>query len=547
MKKGQINVGYKPRRIAYNNSEKLVGSAERYSTIGYDAIVAYAAKAAAVPDSSIEMAMEALFDAMNYFVLNGHSVQIPNLGTFSLSVRAKSASDAADFSANFSSKLKNIAINFLPDTTLKQMIANTAILTSVESDNYVPQGVCAITAMLFKKNMVSLPVNAGLPYALVNVTSMLFKGSRLTADYLAAVPLTIVIADADGTEHSVSLGAGYLSYRYDEMTADIKKVLASYPNAAYLKSLVVKDANNTTLIERQFAALPATPVISAITVDSNPVANGGTVGYVEGQVSRIQVFGAHLSDATVIKVGNTVETPSMIADDYMVLSYMPSATGNAPISVKSATSEASVYNLSFGAAGGTVVTTVTANGDALNNGGTTNITAGSNYNVQVAGQGLDELTTANFILPQGTTIQISNQSATLIQAVIQNAQAGDFKIRVDGTDIFTAALVAVVPTVAVTGYKLSADGATQQLSTAIQANAADGSFSCILVGSELDDLSTASFSGDGVSNLDYTPATATLTGEVSSAGQKSIVIQDNDTTIATLKVYWSGNNDDGQN
>ena len=91
MKKGQLNINYKGRRIAFNNQEKLVGSTDRYSTIDYQSIVQYAAKAAAVPESSVEMAMEAIFDAVNYFVLNGHSVQIPNLGTFSFGVRAKSA------------------------------------------------------------------------------------------------------------------------------------------------------------------------------------------------------------------------------------------------------------------------------------------------------------------------------------------------------------------------------------------------------------------------------------------------------------------------
>ena len=88
MKKGQINIKYTPRNIAFLNKEALVGLADRYSTIEYSATIAYAAKAAAVPDLSIEMAMEAIFDAMNYFVLNGHSVQIPNLGTFSIGVRA---------------------------------------------------------------------------------------------------------------------------------------------------------------------------------------------------------------------------------------------------------------------------------------------------------------------------------------------------------------------------------------------------------------------------------------------------------------------------
>ena len=35
MKKGQLNIKYKPRRIAFNNTEKLVGTTDRYSTIDY--------------------------------------------------------------------------------------------------------------------------------------------------------------------------------------------------------------------------------------------------------------------------------------------------------------------------------------------------------------------------------------------------------------------------------------------------------------------------------------------------------------------------------
>ena len=91
MEKGQINIDYKKRRIAYNDTEMLVGQAVRFSTISYESIIAYASKAANVPESSITMSMEALYDAMNFFVLNGHSVKIPNLGTFYLSVRVKSA------------------------------------------------------------------------------------------------------------------------------------------------------------------------------------------------------------------------------------------------------------------------------------------------------------------------------------------------------------------------------------------------------------------------------------------------------------------------
>lgn len=132
MEKGQINIGYKRRRIAYNNTEMLVGQSDRYSTIPYASVISYAAQAANVSEASIVLSMEALFDAMNYFVLNGQSVKIPNLGTFYLSVRVKSAATKEEFIANFAQNLRNVSIRFLPAPELKDKIAATTINTLVE-------------------------------------------------------------------------------------------------------------------------------------------------------------------------------------------------------------------------------------------------------------------------------------------------------------------------------------------------------------------------------------------------------------------------------
>lgn len=54
-------------------------------------ITYYAAKAAHVPESTIKLAEEALFDAINYFCTNGHAVQMPGLGTFGMQFNTKVA------------------------------------------------------------------------------------------------------------------------------------------------------------------------------------------------------------------------------------------------------------------------------------------------------------------------------------------------------------------------------------------------------------------------------------------------------------------------
>ena len=148
-------------------------------------------------------------------------------------------------------------------------------------------------------------------------------------------------------------------------------------------------------------------------------------------------------------------------------------------------------------------------------------------------------------MPQGTTIAITSQSNTLIVATIGNAQAGDFKVVVDEEIIFAAALVAVTPGVSVTGWKLTANGATQQLTADITADPDTGEFGCFLVGEDIDELLTANFAGTGFSSLSYTPATGELTGVV-DAGTRSLVITYDNVTIATLSVTKpSGEGDDG--
>ena len=426
VKKGQINIGYKGRRIAYSGSEKLVGQAERYSTIDYQSIIAYAAKAAAVPESSIEMAMEALFDAMNYFVLNGHSVQIPNLGTFSIGVRAKSAADESEFTANFSQNLRNVIIRFLPDTDLKQMIANTGISTSVDTEDYTANGAITVRSMNFARGSQMIGLYAGRAYAVPDpCETLVVNGTRLSKDFIGSVPIVLTGFDANGDTVVMGSPAGALiSLKYGQIRVNIKKFLDFHPEVVALKTVKVEDAEHNIIVERSFAALAEGPQISAVSVDDVPVAPGGTVKFETGVAKKIRIWGYNLTDATEVKIGNTVVTPSAVNAAYLTVNFTPSVSGNYPVSVKDDTHAASTYNMSFGEAANVIVSSVTANGDALVNGGNTNITAGSNYAIQIAGTGLTNLTAADFVLPTGSTLAITSQSNTLIAATISNAQEG---------------------------------------------------------------------------------------------------------------------------
>jgi hypothetical protein len=61
--------------------------------------IAYAANAAHVPETTMITARHAILEAINYFVLNGHSVQLEGLGSFSPAIRVKTENSEADVSA----------------------------------------------------------------------------------------------------------------------------------------------------------------------------------------------------------------------------------------------------------------------------------------------------------------------------------------------------------------------------------------------------------------------------------------------------------------
>ena len=541
IKKGQFKIGYKARRIGYNDTEKLVGKANRYSTIDYDSVVGYAAKAAAVPESSIDMSMEALFDGMNYFVLNGHSVQIPNLGTFSLVVSAKSTGSEVEFTADFSKNLRSIKIRFLPDPELKAMIANTAIFTDVEDEDYEGDGVIAVKSMAFGKGAQLIPLNAGRTYLVPPVTRLVMNGTRLSQTYLGATPISVVMLDGEGAEHSSLLAGKLVNLSYNQLSVNLKEFAKTYDYVA-IKSFQLKDKDGNVIVERAFAGLQTLPYISAVVIDDVPVPVGGTVKYEAGKECKIELFGANFGDASVIKVGNSVVVPKAISEKEMVILFTPQGTGNWPVSVQAATGDPCVYNMSFGAAGGTSIVSVTANGDALNNGGSTTITAGNNYSIAIAGSGLAELTAENFVVPAGSSSTLGSLSDTLIQATISNAQPGDFKVIVDEQAIFVAALVAVTPSVSITGLKLTVEGATQNLSTTVIADTDTGAFEVFLVGENLDELQASDMSGQNLTNITYDDENFQVSGALSQSGTSHLVITNEGTTIASITIQRSSGN-----
>lgn len=88
----------------------------RYTTMGSADIVNYCVANSIVPKAYLSASMVALSQCIENFLLNGHSVEFPNLGIFSLT---SSGISEADINKVGIEQLHKLNVRFLPCTQLK--------------------------------------------------------------------------------------------------------------------------------------------------------------------------------------------------------------------------------------------------------------------------------------------------------------------------------------------------------------------------------------------------------------------------------------------
>ena len=91
----------------------------QYSRIESKDLVEYCSKNSYVPKAFVQSAITAITEAMENFLLNGHSIELPDFGTFSLSCECTVAPTPATAGME---QFKGLKLNFRPATSLKQKI-----------------------------------------------------------------------------------------------------------------------------------------------------------------------------------------------------------------------------------------------------------------------------------------------------------------------------------------------------------------------------------------------------------------------------------------
>lgn len=111
LKDGEVKSGYVLRPV-------------RYSTIEAEDLIDAIASTSYVPKAFVTSALYGISEAIQNYLMNGHSISLPSLGILSLSCESSVAKTPAEAGVN---QFKHLNINFRPSTALKEKILSTEV------------------------------------------------------------------------------------------------------------------------------------------------------------------------------------------------------------------------------------------------------------------------------------------------------------------------------------------------------------------------------------------------------------------------------------
>ena len=126
---GQINIKTRQQRIAYKEDDKeyFLTSPEQYSKINIEQILEYCSENSGIPKAQMASAFYALNQQVEQFLLNGHSLELLNLGCLYLSINAKAAETEDEAGAK---AVTRISVKFRQSKKLRDMINSNVQLVN---------------------------------------------------------------------------------------------------------------------------------------------------------------------------------------------------------------------------------------------------------------------------------------------------------------------------------------------------------------------------------------------------------------------------------
>ena len=124
---GQINLTTNKKRIAYKDALFYLTSSDTYSKISSEMVIHYASENSGIPKAQMASAFYALNQAVEQFLLNGHSIELMLLGCLYLSVNAKAVEEEDDAGAK---AVKRISVKFRQSKKLREKINSNVQLVN---------------------------------------------------------------------------------------------------------------------------------------------------------------------------------------------------------------------------------------------------------------------------------------------------------------------------------------------------------------------------------------------------------------------------------
>lgn len=125
-----VKVRSKSQRIAILDRVGYIARPQRYSNIKSEDVLKYAAQSSNVPIASIRNTILAMQNAIIYFVVNGHTVNLGRFGKLTPTCTCKAADVAEQCSVDL---VKSIKCKYTPSAEMKKIVANVKLSNTVEN------------------------------------------------------------------------------------------------------------------------------------------------------------------------------------------------------------------------------------------------------------------------------------------------------------------------------------------------------------------------------------------------------------------------------
>ena len=128
---GIVRTGIVQRTVP-NGGRKLYASKIMYSNVGHDELISYMQRNANIGRATAVAAVDVFVKVFQAWVMNGHAIRVPELGTFSLSAKTKSVASRGKADA---SVIRRRRVRFTPLKHLKESARSTRFQGIVVDDD----------------------------------------------------------------------------------------------------------------------------------------------------------------------------------------------------------------------------------------------------------------------------------------------------------------------------------------------------------------------------------------------------------------------------